>query len=103
MKYSLILIISLFTGVTNASDINCQGKVTYVMDYPNQCNGNMSFKTTGSKGIWVCPPSDKGNSLLLTAFATGKEIGVYINDQGGTITCETLPQYVPARYILINQ
>jgi len=98
--FVMLLGLSFFASAT---DINCRGTVPNVMDYPSQCDGNLSFTTSGSNGKWICPPSEKGNSILLTAFAASKEIGVYINDQDGTITCETMPHYTKARYVFLIQ
>ena len=103
IKKLVILVISILPAFVFAADINCRGTVENVMDYPNQCNGNYSFKTSGSNGKWICPPSEKGNAILLTAFAAKKEVGVYIYDQEGTLTCENMPHYVPARYIFLIQ
>jgi hypothetical protein len=84
------------------NDVNCNGTVTYVMNYEGQCDGNYSFQTSGSNGVWMCPASEKGNALVLAALASGKSVDVYINNQGGTITCATLPNYSKATYVVIR-
>jgi hypothetical protein len=89
-------------GFASASDINCRGEVTWVMDYPEQCSGNTAFKTTGSNGKWICPPSDKGNALVLAALAADKEVEVYISSQNGVLDCNNIPDYTKARYVIIN-
>uniref|UniRef100_UPI0040483230 hypothetical protein n=1 Tax=Rheinheimera sp. TaxID=1869214 RepID=UPI0040483230 len=103
MKKQLFLLGALITAANvYAADINCSGKVSWVMDYPSQCDGNTAFKTTGSGDKWVCPPSDKGNALVLAALAADKRLEVYIDSQNGAFSCNNLPNYVKARYIIIN-
>ncbi|MCG7561481.1 MULTISPECIES: hypothetical protein [Pseudoalteromonas] len=102
MKALLPVLLVLFPVLANAADINCKGKVTWVMDYPHQCSGNTAFRTSASNGKWICPPSDKGNAIVLAALAAGKSIEVYIDDKNGSISCSSLPDYVSARYIIIN-
>lgn len=91
-----------FTLNAMAAEINCKGKITWVMDYPIKCNGNTAFKTSTSNGKWICPPSEKGNSIVLAALAADKAVEVYIDSQSGSYTCGTLPHYVNAKYIIIN-
>ncbi|MBL4703804.1 MAG: hypothetical protein JKY54_04745 [Flavobacteriales bacterium] len=109
-KLLLPVVLAGISNLSYATDINCRGLVNNVMDYPGKCDGNTPFMTykgsagsKGSGGKWICPPSDKGNAIALTAFAAKKEIGVYIYDQhnGETITCDTLPHYIQSRYIYI--
>lgn len=102
MKALLTALSVLFPIFANAADINCKGKVTWVMDYPRQCNGNTAFKTSGSNGKWICPPSDKSNAIVLAALAADKSVEVYIDDKNGSISCSSLPHYVSARYVIIN-
>ena len=102
MKTLFFALIMLFATQGYAADINCRGTVTFVMDYPGRCEGNTAFKTSGSGGRWVCPPSDKGNALVLAALAADKALEVYIDDQNGAYNCASLPSYVKARYIIIN-
>ncbi|QDO86841.1 hypothetical protein FM037_24575 [Shewanella psychropiezotolerans] len=97
----MLLTGAFFSSNLLAADINCNGKVTVVMDYPNTCDGNTAFKTDGSKGKWVCPASDKGNALVLAAVMSGKIVSVYINSQNGALTCANLPNYVKAKYVII--
>jgi hypothetical protein len=101
-KVVLLIGLLLPAGFASASDINCRGKVTWVMDYPERCNGNTAFKTTGSNVKWICPPSDKGNALVLAALAADKEVEVYINSQNGVLDCNNMPDYSMARYVIIN-
>jgi hypothetical protein len=102
MKTLLIILIVFIPTMASAKDINCKGFVTWVMDYPGQCDGNTAFKTSGSNGKWICPPSEKGNAIILAALAADKKLEVYINSQDGAIDCDSLPHYVDARYIIIN-
>ncbi|EAQ64037.1 hypothetical protein MED121_20746 [Marinomonas sp. MED121] len=97
----IILLTLLSVCHTAYGDINCKGTVDNVMDYPGKCeNGNMAFRTSATNGKWVCPPSDKGNALILSSYAAQFEIGVYIDDQDGTVSCDTLTNYTKAKYIL---
>lgn len=103
MKQMVLSVFTLLFAVqANAADINCRGSVTFVMDYPGRCEGNTAFKTSGTSGKWVCPPSDKGNALVLAALAANKEVEVYIDNQDGAYNCASLPNYVRARYIIIS-
>ncbi|MCH2160074.1 MAG: hypothetical protein MK096_14995 [Oleiphilaceae bacterium] len=102
MKRILIAVLALLPVLAFATDINCKGNVTWVMDYPGQCDGNTAFKTSGSNGKWICPASDKGNAIVLTALAAGKTVHVYIDSVNGSFTCGTLPHYVKARYVIID-
>ncbi|NQZ09618.1 MAG: hypothetical protein HRT35_20910 [Algicola sp.] len=40
---------------------------------------------------------DKGKAIVLAAQTTKSELGVYIDDGAGTVTCDTLPHYVKAK------
>ncbi|WJG07960.1 hypothetical protein [Aliiglaciecola sp. LCG003] len=102
MKKLLTACLLVVPCCVNATDINCKGAVTWVMDSPSNCTGNTAFKTSGSNGKWICPPSEKGNAIVLAALAAGKTLEVYIDDQNGTISCATLPWFVSAKYIIIN-
>ncbi|KZN61377.1 hypothetical protein [Pseudoalteromonas luteoviolacea] len=102
MKKLLIGALLSLSATANASDINCGGTVTFVMDYPSYCEGNTAFMTSGSNGKWICPPSDKGNALVLTAIASGKSVQVYINSQNNTLTCSSLSSYTKARYVVLK-
>lgn len=102
MKYITALLVLLSALSANASDINCQGHVTWIIDYPHKCDGNTAFKVTGSHGKWLCPASDKGNALVLTALAAGKNVRVYIDSQNGALTCSSLPHYTKARYVILD-
>lgn len=52
MKYITALLVLFSPLYANASAINCQGSVTWVMDSPSKCSGNTAFKTSGSNGKW---------------------------------------------------
>lgn len=87
-----------------AADMNCRGKVSWLMaDHPS-CSGNMAFKTeaTGGKnGIWMCTKSKEAGSLALTALTTQKIVEVYI-ERGEAASCLELPHYRKISYIIIN-
>ena len=57
-----------------AEDINCRGKVAWLMADHASCEGNMAFKTdaTGGKaGKWMCTKSKEAGSLALAAATSG--------------------------------
>ena len=101
MKVFTALLFGIFPLFAQAGDISCRGVVTNVMNYPTQCDGNYSFRNTASKGKWICVPSDKGNALVLAAYTTKAELAVYIDDKAGSLTCDTLPNYVKAKYVFL--
>lgn len=102
MKYLIALVLFFTASMVNAADVNCEGTVVFVMDYPTYCNGNTAFMTSGTNGKWVCPPSDKGDAIVLAALAAGKVVQVYIDSQNGAFSCSNLPNYVTARYVIIK-
>ncbi|HEY0924148.1 hypothetical protein [Rheinheimera pacifica] len=72
------------------------------MDYPQQCNGNTAFSTESSNHKWILPPSNKGEAFLLAALAADKIVDVYIDSQDNAFSCNNLPNYIKAKYIIIN-
>lgn len=102
MKIIIAILLFSYSVISLASDINCSGKVLWAMDYPGHCNGNTAFKTTSSNGQWICSISTNGNAIVLTALTAAKKLEVYIDSINGTYTCATLPNYVQARYVIIN-
>jgi|GEM_PF-6370734 len=104
--------IKLLTGVifvcltpfALSADINCRGKVSWLMaDHPS-CGGNMAFKTeaTGGKnGIWMCTKSKEAGSVALTALTSNKIVEVYI-ERGDAASCQELPHYRKISYIILN-
>lgn len=103
MKWIIFAFVLVLPTVSSAEDINCWGSVLMVMDYPERCGGNTAFKTTRSHGKWICPPSDKGNVIVLSAFASGKRLEVYIDSKGGAFSCGSLNNYVESRYVIIRE
>ena len=102
MKKALFLLMALLPTQAFATDIRCSGKVNYVMDSPAHCNSNFAFQLAGTSGHWMCAPSANSNSILLSAHATKAVLDVYIDDDNGNITCSSLTNYNPVRYILLT-
>lgn len=104
-KKSLFGLISVFLiPFAQSADINCRGKVSWIIaDHPT-CGGHMSFKTdaTGGKGgKWMCTKSKEAGSIALTAMAAGKIVEVYI--EGSDVSsCKDLPHHRKISYIIIN-
>ncbi|MFD2165503.1 hypothetical protein ACFSJY_04425 [Thalassotalea euphylliae] len=90
--------------VANAADINCRGKVSWVMaDHPS-CGEYMAFKTeaTGGKaGKWLCTKSHAAGEMAVTALTNDKIVEVYV--EGSDVnTCDEIPHYREINYIIIN-
>ncbi|WP_336146667.1 hypothetical protein [Marinobacter salarius] len=102
VRWLICTFILLLPAVSSAEDVNCWGSVLMVMDYPERCGGNTAFKTTRSHGKWICPPSDKGNVIVLAALAAGKRLEVYIDSKNGAFGCGSLNHYVKARYVIVK-
>ena len=102
MRKLFITLSLILSSVVEAGDIHCDGTLTFVMDYPAHCDGEMAFISTGSNGKWICPPSNKGSAIVLAAITAGKTVQAYIDSQGDTLTCSTLPNYVKASYLILK-
>ncbi|MEX0335628.1 hypothetical protein [Vibrio tubiashii] len=105
MKFKLVAFVAIFTThLSFAADINCGGKVSWLMaDHP-ACQGNVAFKTeaTGGKnGKWMCTKSKEGSSVALAALTANKNGEVYI-EGGKAASCSGLPHYREISYIIIN-
>ncbi|MCH2042054.1 MAG: hypothetical protein MK185_15600 [Saccharospirillaceae bacterium] len=100
-EITIFILLSLFSMFTLAGNTPCSGTVTTVLDYPKKCDGNTAFKITGTNGKWICPASEKGNAIVLSALVAQKKLHVYINNRDSSIDCTTFPDYYPASYILI--
>jgi len=104
-KFTLIAAGFLLAFEVHAADINCGGRISYVMaDHPG-CNGNMAFKTEatgGIGGIWMCTRSKEGNSVVVASMLDDRTVLVYIegSDAGGI--CTQLPHYRAISYVIIN-
>ena len=107
MKVSKIvsaLMICTVAPLVHSADINCRGKVSWLMADHASCGGNMAFKTdaTGGKnGKWMCTKSSEAGTLALAALTTNKIVEVYI-ERGNALTCMELPHYRKISYIIIN-
>ena len=90
--------------MANASDINCKGKVSWVMADHTACGGFVAFKTDatgGKQGKWMCTKTEAGGNMALAALTNDKVVEVYI-DGSDVNTCEELPHYRKINYIIIN-
>ncbi len=102
MKKTLLLLAALLPTQVFASDLACVGKITNVMDYPAQCNGNLSFQLNATGNTWNCSSSATGNAMLLSAQATKKNVSIYIPNASGALTCATVPNYTTPRYMILK-
>ena len=103
-KVLLSLGLICFSQIANAADINCRGKVSWLMADHTSCGGFMAFKTeaTGGKaGKWMCTKSKSASDVALAALTNNKTVEVYI-DGADVNTCDQLPHYRKINYIIIN-
>lgn len=100
----LILFFSLFLMAFNTNaDIGCTGNVTLVMEWPDQCGGNLAYFTDNSNGKWFCSLSEKSGSLVLAALASGKKVTSTLLESDAS-SCSTIAaHYLMPRYIIIRQ
>ena len=90
--------------VATATDINCKGKVSWVMADHTGCGGFMAFKTEatgGKQGQWLCTKTDAGGDMALAALVNDKTVEVYV-DGSDVNTCDEIPHYRKINYIIIN-
>ncbi|WKD51079.1 hypothetical protein [Microbulbifer spongiae] len=85
----------------NAVAIKCPGKVTQVLDWPSNCD-NLAFRLDSTGNKWWCAISNRSNSMVLTAFASGKEISPWINDALAQ-SCDSIENYHKPLYRYLNQ
>jgi hypothetical protein len=102
MKKALLLLTALLPAQAFAADISCSGTISNVLDYPAQCNGNLSFQINATLNKWICSTSAKGNAMILSAQATKKTVAVYIHNASGTMTCATVTHYITPRYMILK-
>jgi hypothetical protein len=62
----------------------CEGTITEVLGDTLQCNGHFALRISENENYWICSDSDKSDSLILTAFATGLTVQA---DVPGSGTC----------------
>jgi hypothetical protein len=80
--------------------LDCVGKVERILEWPQQCNGNLAFILDNNKsnGKYVCTLSSKSESMVLAAFMAGKNISFRLGISGET--CEGLTShYLKPTYI----
>ncbi|WKD48659.1 hypothetical protein [Microbulbifer spongiae] len=91
----------VLTSNANAVANVCPGKVTQVLEWPSKCE-NLAFRLDSTGNKWWCAISDRSNSMVLTAFATGKEISPRINDALAQ-SCESIEDYHKPLYMSLIQ
>lgn len=87
-----------------STDLNCNGKVSWVMADNANCGGFAAFKTEatgGKQGKWMCTKSKSADDVALAALINDKTVEVYI-DGSDVATCTDLPHYRKINYIIIN-
>jgi len=87
-----------------STDINCGGKVSWVMADNASCGGFVALKTEatgGKQGKWMCTKSKSADDLALAALLNNKTVEVYI-DGSDVGSCQALPHYRKINYIIIN-
>ncbi|MBA6233656.1 MULTISPECIES: hypothetical protein [unclassified Colwellia] len=89
----LILIMLLIMSTSAFADVDCKGTVKLVLEWPQQCNGNLAFMLDGNKsnGKYVCTISSKSESMVLSALMSGKSISFRVKVSGET--CESLSSH----------
>lgn len=100
MKHLISITLFLFSLNTFAVT-SCPGKVTKVMDWPSKCDGNLAFRLDSTGDIWFCALSNTSNSMILTAYTTGKTVVPRI-DTDIAPDCESLSHYHRPRYIITD-
>ena len=108
--YKLFLPLMMLSFIVNAADLRCGGVVNNVMDYPTKCADNLAFTLgatedqSGSNGKWLCSPSTRSDSMLLTALVSGKEINSYIYNPENVSACSDLltESYIIPRYLILK-
>ena len=104
MKNLFILAsLGLFSSWSNATDISCNGTITWVMaDHPS-CTDDSGKKQLAYKlstgDYWFCSGSDAASSLILSAKVTNAQMLLYINNDNGA-TCQIHSHYMKASYII---
>lgn len=95
----------LFSSLVGATDIACNGTITWVMaDHPSCTDDSgkrqLAYKlSTGD--YWFCSGSDTASSLILSAKVTNAQMLLYINNDNGA-TCQIHSHYMKASYIIVK-
>ena len=102
MKYIIAtLLVVIFAFPVMASQ-TCTGKVVSLIEYPGKCDaGRLAFQTTVTGDKWVCAISDRTESILLTAYAADKRLGVRL-DLPTPNKCDSINNYQTPLYISIK-
>jgi len=88
----IFICIMLLSMSNFAFSLDCKGKVKVILDWPQQCNGNLAFiLDENSNGKYICTASGKSESMVLAALMAGKKISVRLNVSGET--CNTLSSH----------
>lgn len=75
MKLFTLLIV-LFFSLNAFGGESCPGKVTEIMDHSrlDLCDGHFSFRLSSTGNTYLCSLSNKGDSMVLAAYVSGKTI-----------------------------
>jgi hypothetical protein len=78
---------------------NCPGSVTEILEWPSKCGGNLAYKLDSVPGKWLCTTSSKGESLVLTAYVTGKTLTARL---AADLPCNEVESYHTPLYIVLR-
>lgn len=102
MRYILSLLLLLPVASYSATP-TCAGKVIQILDW-NYCDGHLAYRLDTSNGKWICSKSSNSDSMVLTAYATGKKLSASLNDVASDTSpkvassCEDLQDHHVPRY-----
>jgi len=118
MKKIIILLCSILFCSQAAAVENCEGKVTRILDFGEQCTSldptsgvqvpRLAYKLYStdnqsnpnvSINQWLCSNTEQSDALVMGAYFSGREIGVRIS--GGTCTNFGVA-YKSPQYLYLN-
>jgi len=98
MKKLLLFVLLVISSNVNAVVESCPGKVIMILDFPVKCSGRMGYKLDVTGTRWLCSLSKNGDSMILTAYTTGKTIDARLAlptpGACASITQYQLPSYI---------
>ncbi|MCG9682883.1 hypothetical protein L1D31_09890 [Vibrio sp. Isolate23] len=103
-NFIISALILLIPSLVGAAEISCKGTVSLIMADHTSCrddNGKkqLAFKVTGDN-YWLCSGSDSASSLVLSVKMSEKNLVVYFDDNGGSLTCQSHRHYLKPKYII---
>ncbi len=98
MKYIFITILLSVVTFPAIASTACSGKVHRILDWPAKCNGHLAFKIDSTGDVWLCALSDKGDSMVLTAYAADKNMSVRL-ELPTPDSCESATHYIIPLYM----